>query len=592
MLSSTELHRLERGIPDLWACGNELLVPFAVRRLAHPKLLWTNRRWFAARGFDLSVPAQREKIGSWLLNEFAFAVKDSRDPDHAFLAPAKTVHADRYGTTGLGRHGGSARVMTIGKFQVKGIGRTPLTGVNVKWDHSQGWCGLEEAISEALFGELVDEEFPFGGNPVIAIIDAGLLQHPQGELTPKYRRALIVRPSVVRPAHMLRAPLFANSIHGPQSHHVDVRRTFDAIRWFQGLADEERVKLGLPRDLQELASRLAHQAAFSEVFRIFSGGMFASNVSLTGALLDFGATTAVRTWGNAVYPGQGPGFGRDIKVLGAAFKELSLYFSKATGFEVSSALLIDVLEQEYRRRFDEYLLRLAGDCSTAERRKSRQPVAQTLRALFDTQQTHSWFMEDSLATWQKGPDWFVCHPLTYPVGELRPEPDGGLRRQFPRSLLDPAPQLMVRNLAPLHCLDKQQITYRLRTSGVVSGDDRFAPDAGAVARFIDDTLQEGRRYWPRLPDDIRVLEFAYLHGCSAVRGVRSGTGEQVLWLEGLFIEQRATFFGADVDADLANEGLAVGGANRWTITLPNACLHRLPQIAEACAAPSLRWTTT
>jgi hypothetical protein len=118
-------------------------------------VLWINRRWFFERQFDVTSADTVRRIHDWLLDEFAYVIPQPSDPQPAFTNKTKILHADRYGSsTGRTPHGGSGRVATIGAFQAKGIGMTPLVGPGGDQGHSNGCCSIEEAIREAIYSEV------------------------------------------------------------------------------------------------------------------------------------------------------------------------------------------------------------------------------------------------------------------------------------------------------------------------------------------------------------------------------------------------------------------------------------------------------
>ena len=124
--STAEITRLEQGQPRLAQWSTALLVPFTAHRLRSGAVAWVNCRWFLERGFDLSSKGALAQVNAWLLDEFAWCVRTDK---RGFTADTKTLWADRYGSVdGMSPHGGSGRVATLGCFQGKGIGQTPLVG--------------------------------------------------------------------------------------------------------------------------------------------------------------------------------------------------------------------------------------------------------------------------------------------------------------------------------------------------------------------------------------------------------------------------------------------------------------------------------
>ena len=171
---------LDTALPRLSEFGSQLLVPFTVNRLPRPSVLWLNCRWFRRQGLCVAPnTTSRRQVETILLDNFAYLVAAQKGDDG--LSGSKVVFADRYGDPGgLSPHGGSGRVANIGRFQIKGIGPTPLVGT-ATWMHSHGMVTIDEAVCEAIFAELMNAELPYGSAPVIAIVDTGELVPPSYE---------------------------------------------------------------------------------------------------------------------------------------------------------------------------------------------------------------------------------------------------------------------------------------------------------------------------------------------------------------------------------------------------------------------------
>ncbi len=233
--SPAEVSQLESGLPRLAEWSAAMLVPFQARQLRHATVLWINRRWFLERMLDVTCDELRARVSTWLLDEFAYVVPQQGDPQEAFTEVTRTLHADRYGSsTGRTVHGGSGRVATMGCYQAKGVGVTPLVGTGGDVEHATGYCSIEEGIREAIYAEIAAAEFPYGAVPIVAILDTGLTFYPGRQANmgahadPPTPRALVIRPAVLRIAHAERAPLFRRSLTGAaNSQSDDTRRTRD-----------------------------------------------------------------------------------------------------------------------------------------------------------------------------------------------------------------------------------------------------------------------------------------------------------------------------------------------------------------------------
>lgn len=378
MLSAADVARLEAGLPDLARWGEALLQPFVVRRLRRASVLWLNARWLLERGFDVSDHAERVRIEAWLLQEFAFAVPLPTDPADAYADESTIVHADRYGASGRTPHGGSGRVATRRRFQVKGAGATPLVGRRADWFHAHGCLWLEEALREAIFGEIADAEFPHGAVPAIAILDTGLNYRDEHGVVGE-RRALLVRPAVLRVAHLERAPLFVPAGDARAAQIADAARTRQAVRCYLSGAGATHGVCAV----ETLIDRVAEQIAFGQVQRLFYG-YFSSNLSLGGALLDYGAMRSLPDWAGALVNDESALFGRELVSVHELVKSLGFYLRKyGEGAAPGAAQLLDRAEKRRATAFDAHCARL---WNLAPDEPGAAEVAAIVRGYFARQQ--------------------------------------------------------------------------------------------------------------------------------------------------------------------------------------------------------------
>ena len=556
--------RLEEGLPDLHKWGEQLLEPFVVYRLRNASVIWLNNRWFLERGFNTYDVRDERRIVEWLLAEYAFVVKDVRDPETAFSGEHRLAGADRYGSTpggppAGGGHGGSGRTGTIGRFQIKGIGVTPLVGVNAKWDHAQGWAGLEEALTEAIMAEVVCEEFPYGGVPVIAVIDTGLFQHPPDSPPNRYRRALMIRPAVLRPAHMQRAPLFLESIHGAvQEPQRDVARTHQFIAHFQNLSPSERRYLDLPSDLRHLARRLAVQAAFGDVHRLFGGGLFSSNVSLDGRIIDYGAMRALESWAKVSVHDHLSGFGSDSDIIQTAMESLAFYAAKANKDDVSTPTaseLREVADSTYRLYRSRYLASMWGIHTHPSGTNAARPIASILLKYFEKQQRYKvrhndrthlpvpssrWlygFMSIDPAESEASHDDSDEFDLLSRIGRVIREATAGSNNGAALKHLFWATAM--RYCKPRELLDRARLRAYLHEHAL-NHDPRLCPTLEVVTKAVASIVGTSRRHWTRLPHNLIVVEQVYNAGSTALRCIRMPERRPVLWAEGLYLAEQAS----------------------------------------------------
>lgn len=272
-------------------------VKIPMSRLEGARVLWSNPR---APSEDPAYGAlgDRAAYERHLLERCAFTITGPG----AGVPDAFGV-ADCYGGAGISSNGGSGRAVYINGYHVKGVGRTPLVGIDADVTHASGGAYLEECVRETIFSEIVHLEFPHGSVPTLAIIDTGREVIWETEQGPKRERmCLLVRPMFLRPAHIERAVRYkSGDEYGGAKDAARVRATALAIERQAGGA------AAMNDLLSTCLVRWAQQIAYSYVSRLSHGGVTSSNVSIDGRLADFGAMTSVPTFGrywvsSAVHP--------------------------------------------------------------------------------------------------------------------------------------------------------------------------------------------------------------------------------------------------------------------------------------------------
>ena len=567
LLSTEELSRVEQGLPRLseWG-GADMLVPFPVRQLRHASVLWLNRRWFLERGIDVTDAEVLSRVSAWLVETFGYIILETEHKPSIFTSNTKIAHADRYGSSsGLAQHGGSGRVAVYGCFQAKGVGATPLVGMDVSPDHSNGCVSLGEAIREAIYSEIMDAEFPYGAVPVISILDTGLhyfAPEPGANGIQKVRRAIVIRPSVLRPAHAERAPLFKRSITGDMNaQEGDVNRTQTVVRnWLRQGRD------GKTQTLQETLGRVAEQAAFGQVHRLFSGGFFSSNLSVTGELHDFGNAYALPDWVNAKVLAHTSGFGRELEAVDVLAKSMDFYFRKyddAGLYQGSSEALIDHAKRRYREAFARECLRTwqAEDLAGTE---SGNQIVGLLSAFFRMQQRASrrydWYgkavgiqgretegrwLYDALIAMREGTGGGEQ------VATIIEQIDKWLRRGFestPESRMWICWLTAYRLLRPRHDIDRGLMLRRIKD---LTSQLSFPRQdcAEQITSLIRTSVHHGRAQWPRLPLGYGVLAQVTCDGCTALLCSQGPDAPRRWWLEGISLGGHIYLFGSWVLLD-------------------------------------------
>ncbi|MFT3924304.1 MAG: hypothetical protein QM778_17340 [Myxococcales bacterium] len=336
----------------------EAFVPVLARRMRDARLLWVN--WSLLRDLELGLPSDgiTPELEHIFLEAFAYRIPDDQDEPGMFIGEARAFYADRYGGEGIGANRGSGRAAALGSLQIKGIGTTSLADHGSPHDHRHGGLFLGDAMREAVWGELNQAEAPHGANRVLAILDCGTsMLLPDGR---SKRRALLLRPFPVRPAHFMLNPYS--------------RQDADSLRSLQ-----QCIMAALPRNTPEPASceealregflqfadRLAEQQAALLVRRAPHGALSSSNVETSGRLLDFETQSTQ------------PNHGSTIAVRGSPFRSDSpanlsdmlrnLAHCTALGLSPRLAAAIperEELEQRVKRKYAQAvirgLLRLCG----------------------------------------------------------------------------------------------------------------------------------------------------------------------------------------------------------------------------------------
>ena len=214
-----------------------------------------------------------------------------------------------------------------GEFQEKGIGRTPIAtplkdardrkallkgvkeakGLKEKflvfyknleaWKsaiaHSHGGASLQESILEAIWGEILDRELPFGANRVAFVISTGTATEWLGPI--RDPRAIIVRENPVRPAHFMKNYMLAGDPNPHELRRVEklTAGIVDALPKGQDfdslLTDAER----LGSSVKQMVKQVSRQYASEYVRSIYHGATTPSNIEITGKALDHGTLTSL-----------------------------------------------------------------------------------------------------------------------------------------------------------------------------------------------------------------------------------------------------------------------------------------------------------
>ncbi|MDF4005198.1 hypothetical protein P3W33_17505 [Luteibacter sp. PPL552] len=316
---------------ELEALSPSIGAPFVARRLRSIDVVWINERWFLGRGVDVIDGGTRAAVVEALKAEFGFAVPRppcDLEPEEFYEDFSRVLYADRYGAPGgTPNHGGSGRCGYAGALNAKGIGPTPLIGETADWYHSHGCMWLEEAIRETILAEVASAEFPHGAVPTVAILRINdVLRRPDGSFEPP--RAIMIRPNFIRPAHFERSIYFGRGGLPNSQQFIDAERVREAVSSFCKNAGDKGALGVSTASVQETLTRISRQIGHGWFHRLYHGGVFSSNVTVDGELVDFGSFRALPDWRRARTTRAAPPFGEELAYMLPMIDSLAFYFRK------------------------------------------------------------------------------------------------------------------------------------------------------------------------------------------------------------------------------------------------------------------------
>jgi hypothetical protein len=278
-----------------------------------------------------------------------------------------TMYADRYGGEGVrpALGGGRAGFLPFGNLYVKGVGLTPLFKHDDPDDfaHSHGGVHLDDCLTEAVFGEVNHNLFAQGSARVLVIIDQGKhVTTPTGRRIPV---ALVVRAGAqLRPGHLLGSH--------PLRRRSRLDRFVSIARATGQLITRQAKRTG--RDIPDVAATMlriiddhARTAAESFRWRMIHGALTASNMEMSGAMLDLPTqSTQPRTAPIRVLDYADFGFGEEhierASQLTAMYRALVRHATPTERalFNIRRISLAAKMEQAYGKHLQVRLLKATG----------------------------------------------------------------------------------------------------------------------------------------------------------------------------------------------------------------------------------------
>jgi hypothetical protein len=371
------------GLPNIASgpLNSESFVPMPTRRLKNAEVVWANLELLREMGIKVPKGGLTAEFQEEMLNAWAWVAK-ANIPDSEFLPGEKILYADLYGGSG-GDAQGSGRAAAAGFFQCKGCGRTPLAGPlpgmtlksafsfnpiklynNLKdyfseIHHSHGGATLREGMGEAIWGEILNRDLPFGGNRVVAVIATDLKIGALNE-----RRTLIIRENSVRPAHFIRVA--ARMEKDPEAEKERIQKlTRSLLKSLTTYGEQNGSQEEMFIDGQiKIISRIAQKYATEYTHGYFHGSTSPSNIEIDGRAVDHGPMTALDGYPKALFADMAPNGSikqLEHELLFELFRDMRKAADESIKHDVfSDSQVHEILKREFDARVAQEFIILTG----------------------------------------------------------------------------------------------------------------------------------------------------------------------------------------------------------------------------------------
>jgi hypothetical protein len=381
---------------------------------------------------------------------------------------------------------------------------------------------------------------------------------------------------------LLRAASFVGATDLVVAPSPDAVRVRDAISRIASMSDADRARINLPRDLADLLDRLARQAATADALRLFTGGLFAGNVSLTGALLDFGVARALYSWASLQLHSHAQGFGHDLERL-VNFADAIQFYARKASCAGTAWFMPEIQAGNVRHSYLAALREMFGRIWADELldEESRRVLRDATQEYFEHQQRIR--LRELWSGKRPAVDW-VHDELTGdepPPAGLALAARAVLSRHGP-ALAEKCWRSATRMLLPRAELDRSRLERRVaRVLRDATSSDRPA----RVAGLIEGAIGRSRRWWPDMPADWAVTSQRVIQGCSALEGSCGEGTPSGWWLEGWLCESRFVWGAAELTDDQVQQLKPRVRDGRWHCTvghdgLPDAISRQFARAAH------------
>jgi len=513
---------------EFYSSNNYIGVPFPVHRLRSAKLVWLNIRYFLENGINATDKDVYEDISKNLLDEYGVMAPENLEASASTDNAATTFVADRYGGSIGAAHGGSGRCGIKGGYNAKGIGRTPLVPhMSFDWHHEHGFLWLSEAIREAIASEVAIAEMPYGAIPIVAIIDTGM-RFKRNEASPEEHCAIVIRPNFIRPAHFERSIYFGSAGTKDSDQYQDALRVKTAIDFVTQYQSEQP---SIEHFLTELFRRIGFQLGASRALRLWQGRLLSSNISIDGALVDFGAFRSVANW-RCLTGRLGEEFGNEGAFFDTAAKSLSFYFTKYSLNKErvpGSESLLSIFNEATQSGFFDCCAKSLGLSN-----KYKENILQSIQNYYAVQQEQRREVddpEDLRLPWFY--DFLKKGEKNYAANEKERKAAIALYREIDKHVKDRTTSLTWQSV--YNWFRPRPYMYLNVASKAAEIEIKRAskPEADSkecISNFIDRQISRCRRYWNQRPHNFVILGQRTNSGQTGFWGINTTTEKYGWWM--------------------------------------------------------------
>lgn len=503
--------------------GQSACVQFPVKKFRNSTVLWLNLRWLLSQGVPVHDMRVRQQLERWLLDHFAVSTSGS-SADADFEPEELFLNADRYGRTGGSKAGGSGRCGSIGEFNAKGVGATPLVSRDTDWYHSHGCLWFEEAIREIVYSEIASSQLRHGSVPVIALIDTGSnIEWSDGSRGE--RRAIMVRPNFIRLAHLERTIFFGSAGTDDSDQAHDARRVDSFTNASLSMLGASASVDGL---IEKSITSNYEQIVSGRVIRFWLGPFMSSNATVFGPAVDFGSARFVPSWARQHGEQSGPGFGDEQKSLVATLFSLMRNLrlrGNPVARDLPHRLNFEAITKDIFEKTLQMIIPLSGTQDASDDALSE--LSELLIDLYEDQQIIRLYLDDDYRLMKASSVSMRANALKRMEGLLE------RRWDIPGDIKRCSRIALARLIAPRWGLSREAILEASKrlfdtTATIVERPAYLAP---SIDKLITTYVAKARVIWPNKPAYIHIIRF-YTDGLMWVAdGYDLRSAARITWVE-------------------------------------------------------------